>query len=128
MALSGRGRASQCRWCTTPVPTAKGTGVGGLESSHPILKPTASLKCSDHSTFEVPKFQRNFKADLCDDPPVNFEFSRYQVNKENKKHLERLLNEGKHRIIAYMEKHGMDASHVKSVKNDRFTGHPFEKF
>lgn len=32
------------------------------------------------------------------------------------------------KIIAYMEKINADPGHVKSVKNDRFNGHPFEKF
>ena len=50
------------------------------------------------------------------------------MDKSNKKHLERLLDDGKKKIMAYMEQHGVDPGHVKSVKNDRFNGHPFEKF
>merc|ERR1712032_850631 len=53
---------------------------------------------------------------------------RYQADKSNRKHLERLLAEGKKNIMQYMSTHNLGENHIQTVQSDRFTGHPFEKF
>jgi len=54
---------------------------------------------------------------------------RYVVDKSNKRHLERLLEQGKKKIVAYMKNSlGADDKAVQAVLGDRFTGHPFVKF
>jgi hypothetical protein len=53
---------------------------------------------------------------------------RYQVDKSNKQHLERLLTEGKRKIISYMKDRNIDEKAIAGVSSDRFTGFPFQKF
>lgn len=53
---------------------------------------------------------------------------RYQVNKANKQHLERLIKEGKEKILAYARRLNVDGKQLAEISNDRFTGHPFKQF
>jgi hypothetical protein len=50
------------------------------------------------------------------------------VDKSNKRHLDRLLDQGKKKIVAYLKNSGADEKTVQSVMSDRFTGFPFVKF
>lgn len=51
-----------------------------------------------------------------------------QVDKSNKRHLERLLADGKQRILGYLKQTGATDAAVRSVAQDRFDTFKFKQF
>ena len=52
----------------------------------------------------------------------------YQVDKSNKRHLERLLSEGKSRIAAHMKRAGADQTTLETLLSDNFGTFKFKQF
>jgi hypothetical protein len=65
------------------------------------------------------------------DPRVGSNVSPWvcrQVDKSNKRHLERLLAEGKQRILGHLTQTGASEAAVRSVAQDRFDTFQFKQF